>query len=158
VFVDVSSANGDRTLPRSTYRISVKRDACPPDTPFFSRAVGVCSAACPPGSFGDLASQRCAQCPADCLLCHGWDACLRCLEDDYTQLRILRLRVGRCTQLEIPWKPVAAGAVAFLLFGLCVGCLVTTPGSTRQKVPTEDPDFNDYSMSMSRPMSKKEFY
>jgi hypothetical protein len=64
------------------------------------------------------------------------------------------LHNGRCEQIEIPWVPVAAGTAAFLLLGLCIGCVVTSPGSTRQKVPTEDPDFHDF----SKPMSQKEFY
>lgn len=158
VFVDVSAANGDRTLPRSTYRISVKRDACPPDTPFFSLTEGVCSAACPSGSFGDLESQRCAECPKECVTCHGWDACLRCVENDYSRLRILQLQDGRCTEIQIPWKQAAAGAVAFLVLALCIACMVTGPGSTRQKVPTEDPDFHEFAASLNKPMSDKEFY
>jgi len=87
----VRSADQSRV---GTYKLTVRRPACPVERRFFDGDTGACTDICNEGFFGNPSTGRCSQCVEDkCAVCVDGLRCTACLDG-------LQLQSGRCANKD----------------------------------------------------------
>jgi len=131
----------------STYTLTVVRDPCPLEAPYYDPDKRICANTCQRGLWPNDALQRCSLCNTNCAVCASLDSCRMCTPDTFLWTYTLQPD-GSCSktpntvwQQYDMWLMAAAGSFGlFLLLGCCG---IAALCATRRKTYDDDEDDDD---------------